>query len=190
MTPGVCIGVLVLLILVPSRSTSPLPDILRRLIYLQNASTITAFNLNWDPALVNYAFWVLAIVNFDVTFISPQCTWSSWGYGHGLFLQLLLPIMVASIFAALYLINRLLLKLLLRTGNVAKSSISAFGVQSDIKVIGWAGVLMDRLGFVRSMAELSDLGDTYIAGSANFLNVVRWLCPTPWHAGYSPPPLI
>mmetsp|Transcript_31463 Transcript_31463/g.74760 ORF Transcript_31463/g.74760 Transcript_31463/m.74760 type:complete len:1288 (-) Transcript_31463:217-4080(-) len=142
------------------------------LIYFQNASTITAFSLNWHPSLVEYPFWALAIVNFDVTYISPQCTWSSWSYGHGLILQKMLPIIVMSIYLILYLVNKAVIEAFGRRDSDTLSMMSVAEDDGGKHVGGVLAAVLRKLGQATSHEELHQLGDTYIAGSASFLNVV------------------
>ena len=82
-------------------------------IYFQNVSTISTFALGWSETLKEVPFRVLAIVNFDVTYISLDCMMpsgfqSSFGmYGWNLLLQLLLPLAVILINLAVFLAAKL-----------------------------------------------------------------------------------
>ena len=142
------------------------------LIFLQNASTVTAFKCNWAPMLVNHPFWALAIVNFDVTFVSPECTWGSWGYGHSLVLQFLLPLIVAGIYILLFFANKFMLKRFLPRNPPADVPPGNGFEEFEPVVDGWRASLMQRLGFAISESEFGIMGDKCLAGGAAFLNVV------------------
>ena len=82
-------------------------------IYFQNVSTISTFALGWSETLKEVPFRVLAIVNFDVTYISLDCMMpsgfqSSFGmYGWNLLLQLMLPLAVILVNLAIFLVAKL-----------------------------------------------------------------------------------
>ena len=86
------------------------------LLYLQNASTISFYSLNWSQSLQAGLFMWLSIVNFDVTFVTPDClstpSYSAWSYAHSFGLQLALPIIILSCSAVLLLCNYATIKLL------------------------------------------------------------------------------
>ena len=86
------------------------------LLYLQNASTISFYSLNWSQSLQTGLFTWLSIVNFDVTFVTPDClstsSYSAWSYGHSFGLQLALPIIILGCTALVLLCNYATIRLL------------------------------------------------------------------------------
>jgi len=82
------------------------------LLYFQNASTVSTFTLGWSPLLLTVPFLVLAVVNFDVTYMSWDCLIPmqhspvlSYGFGFGL--QLALPLLLVAGYTANFLIHKL-----------------------------------------------------------------------------------
>eukprot|EP00191_Tetraselmis_sp_GSL018_P017914 CAMPEP_0177586998 /NCGR_PEP_ID=MMETSP0419_2-20121207/5393_1 /TAXON_ID=582737 /ORGANISM="Tetraselmis sp., Strain GSL018" /LENGTH=1998 /DNA_ID=CAMNT_0019076971 /DNA_START=225 /DNA_END=6221 /DNA_ORIENTATION=- len=142
------------------------------LIYFQNASTITAFSLNWDPMLVNYPFWILAVVNFDVTYITPECIWGSWSFGHSFVLQQLLPVIVIAIYASYYGANKAMLRLVSRCQTHPDPEDGAAPAAAGGRCCSIAARLLHGCGMAASPQELVRVRDECIAGSASFLNVV------------------
>lgn len=154
-----------------------MPPPTRRIIYFQNASTIASFNVNWSQLLVEYPFWALAVVNFDVAFLSPNCSWPSWSYGHGLALQFLLPLIIMGICAANYFANLLLVSLFKVSGM--SSGINAFEVDEasmEPQVVGMLGFAMRTIGFATTPSKLEEARDRYISISTSFINAVGSLC--------------
>lgn len=86
------------------------------LLYFQNASTVSTFTLGWSKLLVTVPFLVLAIVNFDVTYMSWDCLLPMQhspvlSYGFGFVLQLALPVLLAAVNYVYYRLLRMFSRL-------------------------------------------------------------------------------
>jgi len=65
------------------------------LLYLQVLSTIQSMALRW-PSRLDTLSQMLAIVNFDLDFVSPNCSFG-WGFNEHFWMILMIPLLVATI---------------------------------------------------------------------------------------------
>eukprot|EP00873_Tetraselmis_striata_P002301 jgi/Tetstr1/422565/TSEL_013373.t1 len=161
------------------------------LLFFQNASTISAYSLDWAKFLVTGPFWALAIVNFDVDFFKPDClnteNRSTWSFGHSLVLQLGLPLIVGLFCCLLYGASLLAIPVCERREQRRRASAAAElnaawadaeedGAKKRKGVQGMAGSVghaaLRGVGVATSRAELAELFDDCISAFTSFLNVV------------------
>ena len=135
-------------------------------IYFQNVSTISTFALGWSETLKEVPFRVLAIVNFDVTYISLDCMMpsgfqSSFGmYGWNLLLQLLLPLAVILINLAVFLVAKLAIM-----WNYRKTRLMSFVSSRKLNRSESGRLILDD-------SWLEGVKGKCIAASSGFVNLV------------------
>uniref|UniRef100_A0A061R6Y8 Uncharacterized protein n=2 Tax=Tetraselmis sp. GSL018 TaxID=582737 RepID=A0A061R6Y8_9CHLO len=149
------------------------------LIFFQNALTVGSFSLDWGSWLKDGPFFLLAIVNFDVDYFTPDCLRKygvgTWTYGHSLLLQLLLPVVVILLPAAHYWTARAVLALrerlraadpcALGAPSAARSRRPRAALLSVLSAARWVGIPDSR-------EALEAHGDSIWALSTSFVNVV------------------
>jgi hypothetical protein len=139
---------------------------------------------------VETPFWVLAIVNFDVDFFKPDCLNTPntrvWSFGHSLFLQLGLPIIVGLYCCALYGVSCLIISLRERKERMGSLPGAPQVVSSLFCGVEWitrkSGALavgtsvgstaVRIIGVATKREELELHFDNSISAFTSFLNVV------------------
>lgn len=71
------------------------------LIYLQMASVISGYSMNWPKSLLTMQA-VFSVVNFDVDYITPECLGANWTYLSSWTLQMFSPFIIMAVVAMLY----------------------------------------------------------------------------------------